>query len=170
MSPPGDTPAQSRGCRMRRVRIRDVQRLVVLAVRILEVDVEHALGRPIVAFSHLVALRLFAQRDAIDAHRQPGLEERHRVLPFSTTMLSADRAPDRGHGGPIDRRGHDFRHDRGRVPWPCEQDGGGAEQQNHGMNGTEPALGWLEEGVDHGLPNDAQYTTAVTYPAIAVWP
>ena len=55
MSPPGSTPERPRALHVRRVRVRDVQRQMVFALRIPPVDRVPSLGRPPVALAFLAA-------------------------------------------------------------------------------------------------------------------
>src|SRR5437899_2171668 len=73
--------AEARGARaMRRVRIRDVQREMILAGRIVRVDGEESLRRALIADALLVTHGFGAERDEVALYRHATVEQSERVL------------------------------------------------------------------------------------------
>ena len=105
MSPPGDTRSFRACCACERVRIRDVQREVILALVVLVVHPIQALGRAAVATFHLVADGLGTERDPVHANWNACLIKRERPLGLvDDDAVGNDVATDSGdrrtgHGG-----------------------------------------------------------------------
>src|SRR5947209_4958877 len=82
------------------VRIRNVERPMVLALRVPEIDMEHPFRRPVVANADLVAGWFLAKRDLIDPHRKANMVQRHG----STLLFDDDAVSEKDVFDPGNRR------------------------------------------------------------------